>query len=79
MKLRSLTTLAFPFVAGVSILAAEPLQRDAAKRHPKLTGLLHNEDCINFFDHRSFPQGKAGEMVDRYVDVLAGAGVGVLM
>ena len=45
----------------------------------KLTGLLHNEDCTDFFAHQDFPAGKAGEMADRYVDVLAGAGVSVLM
>lgn len=48
-------------------------------RQAKLTGLLHNEDCTNFFYHQEFPAGKAGEVVDRYVDVLAGAGVSVLM
>jgi hypothetical protein len=48
-------------------------------RQPKLTGLLHNEDCTNFFYFQDFPDGKAGEVVDRYVDVLAGAGVRVLM
>ena len=45
----------------------------------KLTGLLHNEDCTNFFYYQDFPAGKAGETVDRYVDVLAGAGVTVLL
>lgn len=48
-------------------------------RHAKLTGLLHNEDCTNFFYFQDFPAGKASEVVDRYVDVLAGAGVSVLM
>ncbi len=51
---------------------------DAARR-AKLTGLLHNEDCTNFFYYQDFPEGKAGELVDRYVDVLADAGVSVLM
>ena len=50
-----------------------------AARRPKLSGLLQNEDCTNFFYYQDFPAGKAGEMVDRYVDVLAGAGVNVLM
>lgn len=45
----------------------------------KLTGLLHNEDCTDFFYNAEIPAGKAGEVVDRYVDVLAGAGVSVLM
>jgi hypothetical protein len=50
-----------------------------AARHAKLTGLLHNEDCTNFFAYQDFPAGKAGEVVDRYVDVLADAGVSVLL
>lgn len=48
-------------------------------RHAKLKGLLHNEDCTNFFYYQDFPDGKAGEIVDRYVDVLADAGVSVLI
>ncbi|NUQ66357.1 MAG: hypothetical protein HUU20_28170 [Pirellulales bacterium] len=51
----------------------------AADARPKLTGLLQNEDCTNFFYFQDFPAGKAGEMTDRYVDILAGAGVSVLM
>ncbi len=50
-----------------------------AARPPKLTGLLYNEDCTNLFAYQDFPAGAAGETIDRYVDVLAGAGVGVLM
>ena len=50
-----------------------------AARQAKLAGLLHNEDCTNFFAYQDFPAGKAGETVDRYVDVLAGAGVSVLL
>jgi len=45
----------------------------------KLAGLLHNEDCTNFFYYQDFPEGKAGEIADRYVDVLAEAGVSVLL
>jgi len=47
--------------------------------HTPLTGLLHNEDCTNFFVCQDFPAGKTGEVVDRYVDVLADSGVSVLM
>jgi len=43
-----------------------------------MAGLLHNEDCTTFFDSQTFPAGKAGEITDRYVDVLAEAGVSVL-
>lgn len=83
MRLKYHTAPLFLLLVGASILAAEPFEKDdvnaGATGHPKLTGLLHNEDCMNFFDHRTFPEGKAGEMVDRYVDVLAGAGVSALM
>jgi len=48
-------------------------------RHAKLAGLLQNEDCTNFFGYQDFAAGKAGEIVDRYVDVLAGAGVSMLL
>jgi len=75
--------LVFLILVGSSFSAAESTRKEEANagatEFPKLTGLLHNEDCFNFFDHRSFPEGKAGEMVDRYVDVLADAGVSVLM
>ncbi len=54
------------------------VKADAAP-HTPLTGLLHNEDCTNFFACQDFPAGKAGEVVDRYVDVLADSGVNVLM
>jgi len=67
---------AFPFPARGKEKAAA--SADMA-RHTKLAGLLHNEDCTNFFFYQEFPAGKAGETVDRYVDVLAGAGVSVLM
>ena len=83
MKLQAPCILASLVLVGSSVLAAEPIEKgDAnadATRPPKLTGLLQNEDCIDFFDNRDFPKGKAGEMVDRYVDVLAGAGVTVLV
>ena len=44
----------------------------------RMTGLLENEDCTDFFYTQKFPPGKAAEIADRYVDVLAGAGVTVL-
>lgn len=37
--------------------------------------LLHNEDCTQVFYGRRFPDGGAGETIDRYIDVLAGAGI----
>jgi len=57
---------------------AEPVKAENANT-PKLVGLLHNEDCTDIFYHGVFPAGKAGEVVDRYVDVIADAGVTVLM
>ena len=44
----------------------------------RMTGLLQNEDCTDFFYNQKFPPGEAGEITDRYVDVLAGARVTVL-
>ena len=41
--------------------------------------LFHNEDCTNFFWFGDFADGKAGERVDRYVDVIADAGVTTLL
>ena len=71
---------------GTAGLAAFALPSPAAgkeetgvARPAKLKGLLHNEDCTNFFVYQDFPAGKAGEVVDRYVDVLADAGVSVLL
>lgn len=37
--------------------------------------LFHNEDCTQFFYTRRIPDGKAGELIDQYVDVMADAGV----
>ncbi len=82
-RLRSICVLISLLLAGSPIQSAESSEKEnadaGAPRLPKLTGLLHNEDCIDFFDNRDFSKGKAGEMVDRYVDVLAGAGVTVLV
>ena len=43
--------------------------------------LFHNEDCTNFFyfHAKEIAQGKAGEAIDRYVDVIADAGVTTLL
>ncbi len=38
-----------------------------------------NEDATNFFYYNYIPAGQAGETIDRYVDVLAEAGVTVLL
>lgn len=71
-----LTGLAFPFVSlGVEKEAGNA----GATRPARLTGLLHNEDCTEFFGHYDFPAGQTGAIVDQYVDVMAGAGVTVLL
>ena len=44
-----------------------------------VTRLLHNEDETDFFWHSQIREGKAGEIIDRYVDVMAGAGVTVFL
>jgi hypothetical protein len=44
-----------------------------------MKGLFHNEDCTQFFWSQEIPEGKAGEVIDRYVDVMAGAGVNVFL
>lgn len=51
----------------------------AAAKLEKYHGLLHNEDCTDIFAGQEFPDNGAGDTIDRYVDVLAGAGVNVLM
>ena len=71
------------YLAAASLLigagrADEPVIAEKPNA-PKLVGLLHNEDCTDIFYHGDIPAGKAGDVVDRYVDVIAGAGVTVLM
>ncbi len=44
----------------------------------KIRGLLHNEDCTDFFAHRPIPPGRTAETLDRYLDVIADAGVSAL-
>ncbi len=39
---------------------------------------MQNEDSTNFFFYHDILPGEAGQTVDRYVDVLAGAGVRTL-
>jgi len=58
---------------GTFALGASSLEAQSVKR------LLHNEDETNFFWHRQVPEGKAGEVIDQYVDVMAGAGVTVFL
>ena len=44
-----------------------------------IKGLLHNEDSTQFFFTQQISAGKAGETIDRYVDVMADAGVTVFL
>lgn len=44
----------------------------------KIRGLLHNEDCTDFFAHRPLPAGGCAETLDRYLDVLADAHISAL-
>ena len=66
-------------LAAGTVCGSAGLAPAAEANGPRLDGLLHNEDCTDFFYHAVIPAGKAGELVDRYVDVIAGAGVTVLM
>jgi hypothetical protein len=56
------------FAFSTSSLEAQPVKR-----------LLHNEDETDFFWNSQVPEGKAGEVIDRYVDVMADAGVTVFL
>ncbi|MEW6360131.1 MAG: hypothetical protein AB1696_27595 [Planctomycetota bacterium] len=45
-----------------------------------MPALLHNEDCTEFFATQPpIPDGKAGELIDSYVDQIADAGTTVLL
>lgn len=76
IRISTIFTLLF---ASLSALHAADDANAGAARPAKLTGLLHNEDCTDFFGYQDCTGGKAGNVVDEYVDVLAGAGVSVLM
>lgn len=71
--------LASSVLPSLSTGRAAAEAKESKARHVKLAGLLQNEDCTDFFYYQTFPAGKAGEIVDGYVDVLAGAGVSVLL
>jgi hypothetical protein len=72
LGISGLAGVAVPAIVRTGACIADPAPQ-------KLSGLLENEDCTDFFYNQEFPAEKAGELVDRYVDVLAGAGVSVLM
>lgn len=62
----------------VSLLLTGPVV-SALGAEPPLRGLFHNEDCTQIFFTQQFPPGKAGEVIDRYVDGMANAGVTVFL
>jgi hypothetical protein len=66
---KSALFLAF-LASSVATFAAEP---------KPIRGLLHNEDCTQIFYTQDFPPGKAGQVIDKYVDVMAAAGVKVFL
>ena len=41
--------------------------------------LMINEDCTNFFFYHNLKPGKSGEILDRYIDTIAGTGPGILL
>ena len=41
--------------------------------------LYYNQDCTDFFYSYDIPKGRAGEMIDQFVDQIAGAGVTVFL
>ena len=64
---------------SVSAAHAATAEEQVVGKSAKQRGLLQNEDATNFFYYHDIRPGQAGQMVDRYVDVLAGAGVTVLL
>jgi len=61
-------------------IVAIPLALLAAEaRGAAIAGPLHNEDETDFFWNTPIEEGKAGEAIDRYVDVMADAGVKVFL
>ena len=57
------------FALSLLLVSAVDLQAQPKKE------LFHNEDSTNFFYFQKIPAGKAGETIDRYIDVMADAGV----
>lgn len=64
------------FVLAISVCCVTAI---GAETQP-LKGLLYNDDADHFFCFTPpIPAGKAGEVIDRYVDVMADAGVTVYL
>jgi hypothetical protein len=66
------------FSLSLLLLFAFAASGQSAADAGSIRGLLHNEDCTDFFFHRPIPPGKSAETLDRYIDVLADAGISAL-
>ena len=67
-------------IGRAPIFIAIPLALFAVgARAQTISGPLHNEDETDFFWNARIEEGKAGEAIDRYVDVMADAGVKVFL
>jgi hypothetical protein len=53
--------------------------QQAGERPRPIKGPLHNQDCNSFFYMNRLSEANAGELIDRYVDVMAKAGVTVYL
>ena len=53
--------------------------QESSAAAPPMKGLFCNIDDSVFFWNRDIPEGKAGELIDQYVDVMAGTGTTVLL
>ncbi len=64
---------------GAILVCCFAVLSNAGEPLPKMTGLIENEDCTDIFYNATFAEGDAAEEIDRYVDVIAGAGVTTLL
>jgi len=65
--------------AGLLLATFTARADDVCTTERPAVGLFFNEDCTNFFYYQTIPPSKAGETIDRYVDVYAAAGVKTLL
>ena len=69
-------------LAALSVATLAAAQRPLPWRGPdmpKMTGLIQNQDCTDFFGQHDVAGGDGGAMLDAYIDTLAEAGVTVMM
>ena len=72
------THFLFVLVLLLFLLSPALVVGAAGQADEKIRGLLHNEDCTDFFAHRPIPPGRTAETLNRYLDVIANAGVDAL-